>query len=218
MKIKTFAFNPFSTICYIVSNEKNEAIVIDPGCLSQVERNNLCEYIDNNQLYVKKIVCTHLHLDHIFGCRYISEKYHVDVYGNKKDEPMLRMLPKYMEAFGIANPEGDAIIPELSKYLSENETIGIDGVEFNVIEIAGHTDGHIALYSETDKIAFVGDIIFRGSIGRTDLNGRNPQEMQKLLISGITDKLLTLPAETILYPGHGPSTTVGYEMTMNPYL
>lgn len=225
MYIKSFSFNDFGEHCYILSNDANEAIVIDPGCCFQKERDEFDQYIKDNSLTIKHLLNTHLHLDHIFGNKHIQTKYGVGAEASEKDEPLLENMKTFTSMFGllgntISEKEYDEKLDALplEHRLKEGDVIEIKDIKLKVIEIPGHTMGHLAFYNEAEDCVFVGDILFKGGIGRTDLAGKNPQEMQKLLVEGIHKKLMTLPGKTIVFPGHGPTTTIEQEGTCNMYL
>ncbi len=225
MNIKCFSCNDFSEICYVISNDNNEAIVIDPGFCFEQERLAFSKYISDNNLTIKRVLNTHLHVDHILGNRFIQNTYGVGAEASEKDEPLLENMFAYASMFGLvghsfsekdfrdkleANP--------LVGNLKENDVVAIDGIRLKVLEIPGHTMGHLAYYCEEEKCIFVGDILFCGSIGRTDLAGGDPRDMQKLLVEGIHAKILCLPGDTEVFPGHGMSTTVEHEKLNNMYL
>lgn len=225
MYIKSFTFNDFQEHCYVVSNNNKEAIVIDPGFCYEKERVEFDNYIKENDLTIKHLINTHLHLDHIFGNKHIQTKYGVGAKANEKDEPLLENMKSYTSLFGLigrafTEKEFDDKLEALPliKTLKDGDVVSIKDVDLKAIEIPGHTLGHLAFYNEQDACVFVGDILFRGGIGRTDLAGKDPAEMQRLLVDGIRNRLLVFPDETVVFSGHGPSTSIAEEKAGNMYL
>lgn len=225
MVVKCFICNDFAEQCYVLSNELNEAIVIDPGFCYAKEREEFVNYINTEHLTIKYVLNTHLHVDHIMGNRFIENTYGVGAWANEKDEPLLENMRSYAQMFGLIGnafslsdfTEHLEALP-LTGLLKEGDIVAIKGIELNVLHIPGHTLGHIAFYNKKEACVFVGDILFKGSIGRTDLAGCNPNEMQRLLVDGIRKQLMCLPDDTVVFSGHGPSTTIGLERETNPYL
>lgn len=211
MTIKTFTFNPFQENTYVLHDETNEAIIIDAGCLNLNEKNTLYQYIEQNKLILKRVLNTHLHLDHQFGNKYLYTTFGLKPEANIEDEYLLENVVAQAETFGLPiNEEAQ----ELGDYISENQTIVFGNSSLITIHVPGHSPGSIAFYSEKEGFVIVGDALFQGSIGRTDL----PRGDYATLILSITKKLLTLPDSTIVYSGHGPTTNIGYEKINNPYL
>ncbi len=225
MVIKCFTCNDFAEHCYVLSNELNEAIVIDPGFCYAEEREEFVRYINDEHLTIKHVLNTHLHVDHIMGNKFIEKTYGIGASANEQDEPLLENMRSYAQMFGLVGhafslsdfEENLEALP-LAHLLKEGDIISIEGIDLMAIHIPGHTLGHLAFYNQKEACVFVGDILFKGSIGRTDLAGRNPNEMQKLLVDGIRKHLMCLPDDTVVFPGHGPSSTIGFEKETNPYL
>lgn len=226
MIIKSFVFNPFQENCYILSNKQKESIIIDPGCCVQEERKQLADYIKINDLKIKHLLNTHLHLDHILGNKFIQDTYGVEAESAEEDEPLLENLETYTQMFGLIGRcfSIEEFRQKLEAYplgyrLKEGDEISVQDIHLSVIQVPGHTKGHLAFYCKEEKICFVGDILFKGSIGRTDLTGGNERadELQQNLIKNIKNKILTLPQDTTLLCGHGPYTTVEQEIQFNPY-
>ena len=211
MTIKTFTFNPFQENTYVLYDETNEAIIIDAGCLNLNEKNTLYQYIEQNKLILKRVLNTHLHLDHQFGNKYLYTTFGLKPEANIEDEYLLENVVAQAQTFGLSINEA---AQELGAYLNENQTIVFGNSSLITIHVPGHSPGSIAFYSEKEGFVIVGDALFQGSIGRTDL----PRGNYATLILSITKKLLTLPDSTIVYCGHGPTTTIGYEKINNPYL
>jgi glyoxylase-like metal-dependent hydrolase (beta-lactamase superfamily II) len=212
MNVKIFEFNPISENTYVVYDETKECVIIDPGCFFPDEKALLLNFILDNDLALKRLLNTHLHFDHIFGNNFVYEQFHLETEANKGDEFLLEQLPTQLQMFGFKNESAE--IPRISKYLNENDVVTFGNQRFIVLEIPGHSPGSIIFYNQDAGCVFVGDVLFRGSVGRTDLAGGSHEQ----LIAGIKSKLLTLPKETVIYSGHGPLTTIGEEIKSNFYL
>lgn len=211
MTIKTFTFNPFQENTYLVYDETNEAVIIDAGCLQNAEKQSIKKFLDDNKLTLKRVINTHLHLDHQFGNKFIYNTYGIKPEASIEDEFLLDNVIAQARSFGFPIEE-DA--QDLGGYITENQEIKFGNSTLVSIHVPGHSPGSLAFYSEKDGVIFSGDVLFQGSIGRTDL----PQGNYATLILSITKKLLPLPDSTIVYCGHGPSTTIGFEKKNNPYL
>ncbi|SHL40313.1 MBL fold metallo-hydrolase [Fibrobacter sp. UWEL] len=211
MLFKHFAFNSFGVNCFVLSNDKGDAILIDPSVSNQRERDALATYIKDNHLTVRHLLNTHLHLDHVLGNAFVEHTYGVKAEAHQEDEFLLDLQEEQSSMYGLPFEEA---APPLGDYIAEGDTVGVEGIELQVIHVAGHSPGGVAFYlpASDETIAgvknpgllFSGDILFAGSMGRSDLFGGD----EEALISGIKKKLLTLPAETIVLPGHGPTTTI----------
>lgn len=212
MIVKTFEFNPISENTYIAYDETKECVIIDPGCFYPDEKNDLFNFITNNDLIVKHVLNTHLHFDHVFGLNFIEDQFHIKTEANKADEFLLENMPAQLQMFGFRNI--DEKIPTVGHYLKENDVVTFGNQRMIVLEVPGHSPGSVVFYNQEAGCLFAGDVLFRGSIGRTDLAGGNYEQ----LIKGIKEKLLPLPGDTIVYSGHGPTTTIAFEKQNNPYL
>jgi glyoxylase-like metal-dependent hydrolase (beta-lactamase superfamily II) len=209
--VKQFTFNFFGENTYLLYDETKEAVLIDCGCFTPDEENTLSGFIDKNNLTLKRLLSTHYHFDHVIGNAYIFHQYGIrpEIHRDEKNAnvPTLNMQAS---EFGI--PMNFEEI-EPSRNIEDNEEIYFGHSVLKAILVPGHSPAGLAFYSETDKFAIVGDALFYGSIGRTDLWGGD----YNILISSIKNRLLTLPDETIVYPGHGLSTTIGAEKAGNPF-
>lgn len=207
MKIVKFQFNMFGENCYVVYDPASrQAMVVDPGMLTENERQAIDGFIAREQLTVKYLVNTHLHLDHAFGNAHISNKYGVKTRAHSADIPLGSNLRRQAEQFGIF----DVQIGEIGEVepLKEGDILTLGNDEIKVIHTPGHSPGGIALYAPTDGWVITGDSLFAdGGIGRTDLPGGNHQQ----LIDSLKTKLFTLPGETKIIPGHGPVSTIADE-------
>lgn len=211
MTIKTFTFNPFQENTYLVWDETNEAVLIDAGMLFDNEKVLLKKFIEENNLTLKRVLNTHLHLDHQFGNKFMFDAFGIAPEAGEEDEFLLATANSQAEMFGLPyteTPQG------LNGYISDNQTIKFGNSEFTAFHTPGHSPGSYCLYSEKAGVVFVGDVLFSGSIGRTDL----PKGDYATLIHSIQEKLLPLPDSTVVYSGHGPATTIGEEKQSNPFL
>lgn len=211
MTIKIFTFNPFQENTYLIYDNNKNAAIIDAGCMTEIEKNMLSKFISDQELQVKRILNTHLHIDHQFGNRYVSEKYDLKPEAAKEDEFLLERIAEQSKMFGLPAQEKPQ---EIGSYIEDNQEIKIGDISLKAIHAPGHSPGSMCLYAEKEGVLFAGDVLFHGSIGRTDL----PQGDYATLIRSITNRLLVLPDETVVYCGHGPATTIGNEKINNPYL
>lgn len=210
INLKTFIFNPFQENTYVLNDESKECIIIDPGMYTSEEQQELDNYIKLNQLVPKAIVNTHCHVDHVLGCRYLKNKYNIPFYIHKPELPVLEDAVRFGEFFGLElekPPPPDFFLTEEQEYCFGNSTL-------QILHVPGHSEGSVALYSITDNLILTGDVLFYGSIGRTDLAGGN----YNTLINSIQEKIMPLPKNTVVFPGHGPKTTIQHEYDTNPFL
>jgi len=210
LKIKSFVFSPIQENTYLLYNEFNQCAIIDPGCYFDAEKEELTQFIKDNSLTVIHLLNTHCHLDHVFGNKYVAETYSLTPQIHKKEEQVLAFAPTsgLMYDLPFDNYTGQLL------FLKEGDVVIIGKDELLVIEAPGHSPGHICFYNKTQGFLIGGDVLFNRSIGRTDLPGGNYDE----LIKNIKEKLLVLPNKTIVYSGHGETTTIGEEKVENPYL
>lgn len=210
IQIKVFAFSPIQENTYVLYNERKNAIIIDPGCYFTAEEETLKAFIDDKKLKVVKLINTHCHLDHVFGDKWVCKTYDLKPIIHKDEEQMLQLAPIAAERWGLPfdNYKGDVI------FIEEGETIFLDEDELFVIATPGHGPGHICLYCKKQNFLIGGDVLFFESIGRTDLPMCNHED----LIRNIKEKLFALPDETVVYSGHGRSTTISHEKRHNPFI
>ncbi len=211
MVIKQFTFSPFQENTYIAYTKNLEAMIVDPGCYNIVEENQLRNFIESNGLIVKHLVNTHLHLDHAFGNSFVEETWNVKTAAHPGDAFWLKGMAGQCRMFGL---ELKKPAPAISLELQEGDRISLGDESFEVLHVPGHSPGSIVLYDAQSHCLFAGDVLFEGSIGRTDLQGGDYSQ----LIKGIQEKLLVLPDETVVYSGHGNATTIGKEKVSNPFL
>lgn len=213
LNVKQFVFNPFDENTYLASDSATgDAIVIDPGMHTPDERKRFDDYVRKKGLKLKEIVLTHMHLDHCFGVNALSRDYGIPVAASPADAILGVSIVGQATRFGIYLPEGEAV--RASVELADGDEVHVGGETLTVIAVPGHSPGGIALYCAGANVVFTGDSLFRRSIGRTDLPGGNSRQ----LIESVTRRLLSLPPETLVLPGHGPSTTIAEERLGNPFL
>jgi len=211
MKIEKFTFNAFSENTFIVSDNTKECIIIDPGCYNQHEKNELAKYVTDNNLKPVMLINTHCHIDHIFGNKFAAEKWGLELQINKLELGILENSTDVAKLYGFENYEKS---PNAKIFLNEHDEIKFGESKLDILFTPGHSPGHIAFHSAKDKVLISGDVLFKNSIGRTDLPGGN----YDTLIKSIKEKILLLEDETIVFCGHGPSTTIGSEKLNNPFL
>lgn len=212
MKIKVFEFNPLGVNTYVLYDRTGECIVVDASSFFPDENKLLLNFILDNNLIVKHLVNTHLHFDHVFGVNLLASQFGVKLLMHRDDIVLLENLSQQLQLFGF-NTNID-YKPEIGGFLAEDDVISFGEQQLKVLHVPGHSPGSIVLYHEKKKFALVGDVLFNGSIGRTDLLGGNFEQ----LTEGIRTKLFTLPDDTEVYPGHGPKTTIGQEKRYNPFV
>ena len=210
INIHYFTFNGFQENTYILYDETKECVIIDPGCYSTDEQKTLTDYIEKNELKPAKLLNTHCHIDHVLGNKFVSSTYNIGLEMNEHDIPTLNATPEYGQLWGFnAEPS-----PAPSTLLKDSDEIKFGNSKLDVRFAPGHCAGHIAFVNHEDKFVICGDILFYGSIGRTDLPGGD----YATLINSIKTKLLTLADEFKVYSGHGPATSIGFERKNNPFL
>ena len=210
LHIKSFAFNPFSENTYVVFNENKSAYLIDPGNYNEAETQKLQQFIDNEKLSIKNILLTHAHIDHVLGLQWAFDTHHVPVLMHELDKEVLDRNPMSARNFGFFFKPFEGEI----KYLSEGDELNLGEDLFKIYHVPGHSPGSVAYHSEKENFVISGDVLFEGSIGRTDLYKGD----YNLLIDSIRTKLLVLDDETKVYSGHGNPTKIGFEKKFNPFL
>jgi len=208
MKIQVFTFNPFQENTVVVYNDAKDAVIVDPGCINRSEQQELAGFIAENDLTVHAILNTHCHLDHIFGNSFCVGKYNVDLIAHKEELFTLGLAERSAQLYGITEFVPS---PEPHRFVEDNDEISFGGLTFKVIFGPGHSVGHVAFYNAASNLLIGGDILFRGSFGRTDLPGGS----MDVLKGTIFNRMFTLPEETVVIPGHGPNTTIGVEKKTN---
>ena len=210
MKIHHLVFSPFEVNTYIVTDKSKECVIIDPACNNKQEQEYLLKFIKENNLKPVKLLNTHCHLDHVFGNKFVCDTFNLETEASKDEEFNLDNAANAAKLYGVQMEEPYPI----KKYIKEGEKIKFGFSELDILHIPGHTSGSLVFHSVDEKFAIAGDVLFNGSIGRTDLPGGN----YETLIYQIKLKLFNLDDDTDIYPGHGPQTTVGNEKTDNPFL
>ncbi len=209
LQIKSFAFNPFSQNTYVIFNENKDAYLIDPGNFTDEETDVLLKYISDNDLKVQNILLTHAHIDHVLGLQKAFDNYQVPVLMHPLEQEILDRNPMDANRFGFFFQPFKGQI----SYLTENDLITLGKDEFKILHVPGHSPGSVAFYNDAQKFMISGDVLFEGSIGRTDLYKGNHDQ----LITNIKTKLFVLDDETKVYNGHGNPTTIGFEKNYSPY-
>jgi glyoxylase-like metal-dependent hydrolase (beta-lactamase superfamily II) len=211
IKVDCLVFNPFQENTYILSDETGSCVIVDPGCLEPHEQAHLSQFISERGLTPVMVLNTHLHLDHVFGNAYVVNTYDIPVYAHSGDEFFLEITQAYSRNYGIELKENP---PALSGNVEEGKNITFGNSVLQVLHVPGHSPGGVAFYNEEGQFLISGDILFMGSIGRTDLMNGD----YHALIEGIQEKIMKLPDGVKVYPGHGPATTIGSERKHNPFL
>lgn len=209
--IKRFICNMLQENCYVMHDETKECVIIDCGAYYPEERQAIVEYIRDNELKPKYLLATHGHLDHHFGIDTIDKEFGLKPCVAEADKQFMETLPEQAaDMFGM-RLEGD--YPPVGHVFEENEVIRFGNTQLDIIETPGHSRGSVCFYCAKEHVLFAGDTLFRGSIGRTDLDGGSMMQIIQSL-----RQLAQLPDETIVYSGHGPETTIGNELAHNPYM
>ncbi len=211
MEIHQITFNTFQENTFMLWDNTGDCIIIDPGCYEKNEELELADFINKNNLNPVKLINTHCHIDHILGNKFVSEKWNLELYINKIDLPLLEGSGDIARMYGFENYKGS---PYPKHYLEEGDILEFGESKLEILFTPGHAPGHICLFNKEEGFIVSGDVLFNGSIGRTDLPGGDFDT----LIESIKTKLMTLQDETIVYCGHGPSTSIGRERISNPFL
>ncbi len=210
LKVKSFVFSPIQENTYLLYNEFNDCLIIDPGCYFSEEEDELKDFITQSSLLPRMLLNTHCHLDHVFGNKFVAETWELKLNLHEKEKMLLDYAPTsgLMYNLPFDNYAGDYI------YLKEGDVVTLGQDELTVIEAPGHSPGHICFYCAKQNFIISGDVLFNRSIGRTDLPGGN----HETLLKNIREKLFVLPDETVVYSGHGEQTTIGEEKKYNPFV
>ena len=208
--IQSFTFNPFQENTYVAYDETLECIIVDPGCYDAKDNAVLSKFIEENKLKPVALVNTHCHLDHLFGNKFVSDTYQLEPIMHEADLPLLEYAPLTAIQYDLQLDE----LPEVGKFVEEGDVIHFGNSSFEVLFTPGHAPGHICLLNRDEKIILSADVLFHLSIGRTDL----PLGDHATLLKSIKEKLLVLEEDVVVYPGHGPNTSIGFEKKNNLFL
>lgn len=211
MQVAIFQFSLFGINTYVIFDpETKDCAIVDPGMSTLEEEKAISDFIAEKGLRVTQIINTHLHIDHVVGIPFLKEKFGAPVLGHEGDQFMGQRIDQQARMFGINFPIENIVLTE---YIKDGDRIKVGHGELEVISVPGHSKGSVALYDKEGGFLISGDALFQGSIGRTDLPGGNYRE----LLESIKNGLWKLPDETVVFPGHGPSTTIGEEKRTNPF-
>jgi len=209
-EIKKFTFNPFSENTYVVYDETRECIIIDPGCYNRDEQQELADFIAAQNLRPVKVALTHSHIDHVLGNRFVCSRYKIPISAHTLAAKGLGLMETIAKMYGLPaemSPPADVL-------MEEGDVLSFGNTSFEMLHCPGHSPDSLVFYHKGSGIAIGGDVLFYGSIGRTDLPGGN----YDTLMHSIREKLFLLPDETVVYSGHGPETTIGHEKRTNPFV
>lgn len=210
ISVKVFTFSPIQENTYVLYNQTGEALIIDPGCYFSAEQETLKSFLQTQGLQPVQLLNTHCHLDHVFGNKWVHKEYSLELYIHENEKQMLEVAPQSGLRWGMPfeNYEGPL------HFLKDGDEVRLGQDVLKVLLAPGHSPGSICFYNEQQQFIIGGDVLFNMSIGRTDLSGGN----HETLLNSIRTKLFVLPDETKVYPGHGITTTIGYEKRNNPFL
>lgn len=208
-KVECFANNPFQENTVILYDDSGECAIIDPGMYTGAEQNAVVDFITEHKLKPVLLLNTHCHIDHVLGNKFIFEHYGLKPKFNQGELAVLEFAPVHAAQMGFRYENS----PLPNEFLPETGAISFGNTQLELIFAPGHSPAHLCFYDKADGIVIGGDVLFRGSIGRSDLPGGNHAQ----LLKNIREKLFVLPDDCIVYPGHGPETTIGYEKQYNPF-
>ena len=210
IKIERLVFNPFQENTYLIYDESGECAIIDPGCSNVQENDELDKFISDNSLKPVVHLYTHCHIDHVLGISHVNKQYGLLPLMHPESLKILQTVPSQGRMFGV---DIDQIVQPMN-FINDGDTIKVGSFALEVLYTPGHVDGHVCFVNHFGRFVIVGDVLFLGSIGRTDLLTGDFDLLEK----SIKTKLYTLPQDYVVYPGHGPQTTIGHEMFNNPFV
>ena len=210
LTVERFTFNPVQENTYVIYNDKKDCCIIDPGCYFATEEMELADFIEKNGLRPRILLNTHCHFDHIFGNRFIHKKFGLELHLHRQEEKVLAYGPVSSQMWQLPFDNYDGPL----HFIEEGDTVKIGDDQLRVLFTPGHSPGSISFYCKEGGILVSGDVLFRGSIGRTDLPGGSLEVLE----NSIRTKLYTLPKEVVVHSGHGPETSIGEEMQNNPFV
>jgi glyoxylase-like metal-dependent hydrolase (beta-lactamase superfamily II) len=209
IQLKKLVFNSFQVNTYVLYDETGECIIIDPANYEHADDQALSAFISEHNLTPVRILNTHCHIDHILGINYVKQTYGVPFHIHLNEEKLLKNAPLMGKVFGFSVES----LPEIDHFIEHGENIVFGNTALRAIHVPGHSAGSLAYYAPDGNLAITGDALFAGSIGRTDLPGGD----YDTLIESIRTNLFSLPPQTTIWPGHGPSSTIGNEIADNPF-
>lgn len=209
IKLATLTFNPFGENTYILFDESNQCVVVDAGCYSEKEQQTLVSFIEKNNLHPVMALNTHGHIDHICGVEFVKKQWNVPFALHRNEKPIMEMAHCYADMGFDVNP-----IPAMDIDLAETETIPLGNNTLYILQTPGHSPGHVAIHVPEAELLLTGDLLFKESIGRTDLPGGS----YPTLMNSIVEKVIPLGGNTKIFPGHGPHSTIAHEVMFNPFI
>lgn len=207
--LKSFTFNPFQENTYLVYDDKGEAFIIDPGNYTASENNELARFISEKKLNLSRLLLTHAHIDHVLGNKFIFDSYGLLPEAHEEDAFFIDRMVQSGNLYGVPCEQS----PAPKAFIKEADVIQLGAYQFECFHTPGHSPGSISFYNASNKLLISGDVLFNGSIGRTDL----PKGDHETLLRSVREKLFTLPDDVKVYSGHGPVTTIGHEKRTNPF-
>jgi glyoxylase-like metal-dependent hydrolase (beta-lactamase superfamily II) len=210
-QVQTFEFNPFAENTYVVFDATGECVIFDPGCYDNEEREQLKIFIEAKKLRPVRLINTHCHLDHVFGNAFVARTWNLGLEIHAGELPVLQRFPQTCQMYGIPFVEAS---PMPARFIEVGEMIEFGNTRLKTLFTPGHSPASISFYCQKEGFVIAGDVLFYESIGRTDLPGGD----MDTLLQSIRNQLFTLPDETLVYPGHGPTTTIRHEKEYNPFL
>jgi hydroxyacylglutathione hydrolase len=210
IKVAYFTMNPLAENTYVLSNEKGNALIIDPGCYFSEEEKTVANYIKENNLKPLQLLNTHCHLDHVFGNNWVHKNYGLELYIHKDEQTVLEFAPAVGNMYGLTFTNYKGTL----HFFDEGDEVFLGEDKLKILLAPGHSPASVCFYCEAQKFVIGGDVLFYESVGRFDLPGGNEAQLHK----SIKEKLYVLPDETIVYPGHGEPTTIGHEKKHNPFV
>jgi hydroxyacylglutathione hydrolase len=209
--VASFTFNPFAENTLVVYDDTRDCIIFDPGCYTAEERETLKTFIEANKLRPVRLINTHCHLDHVFGNKWVSNTWNLALEIHRGELPVLQRFADACRMYGIPNVE---VSPLPGRFIEAGDVIEFGHSHLKTLFTPGHSPASLSFYNEKEGYLIAGDVLFYESIGRTDLPGGD----HDTLLNSIRQQLFTLPGETLVYPGHGDTTTIRHEMEYNPFL
>jgi hydroxyacylglutathione hydrolase len=209
LQVKSFTFNALAENTYVLYEPNGSAAIVDPGCYNQAERAKLQAFIAEQGLQVTHLLNTHCHVDHVLGNQWVKDTYRVPLQAHELERQNLAMNPLFAPMFGLPQYQNS----EIDEVITPGQTIWVGQWALETRFVPGHSPGHLAFYHPAGQWVISGDVLFQGSIGRTDLPGGDYATLER----SVREVLFALPATTTVYCGHGPATSIGHEQLTNPY-